>query len=393
MNETLLDYEGSESDIDGSLRLSMLSEMTEGTQSFGNVMSGTPSFRRNGVDMEVSMALGGITPMGRNSRAQEEEAKREVEHAYVEVGKALRKLKEANLKLGIRVPPTPVGLSTPIRRPTPIGERPAGSWRCTPGGENRPMLPMGLAGAETVQAGGVWIDLTKPPPGHATGSRAPRAAADTAVAGAAAATAATTTAGAATATTATTTTATTTTASRNGAAGGGSWRKHRNMAGNWEGGKDLREKISKRREENFERQRRKLGGRCKKCCGDHTTPECHLSPEELRCQYPPCRSKIGHATAACHELNKVCVLPVCKKAIGHRSFCHKTIPVQGGKPYGYSEEAARRLREDFNKFSHFLTEEDWEDLAVVDTSGGGAGGRGGGPVGRGGYGLSGRDRL
>jgi len=54
--------------------------------------------------------------------------------------------------------------------------------------------------------------------------------------------------------------------------------------------------------------------------------------------------------------------------------------VEGGKPYGYSEEAARRLREDFSKFSHYLTDEDWEDLALVNTSGEGAGGSGGGSV-------------
>ena len=181
------------------------------------------------------------------------------------------------------------------------------------------------------------------------------------------------------------------TASINGAAGEGSGRKQ--WTGKWEGGKDLREKLRKQRsvgrEENSERQRRKLGGRCEKCFGDHTTPECHLSPEELRCQYPPCWSKTGHVTAVCHELTKVCVLPVCNKAIGHQSFCHKTIPVEGGEPYGYSEEAARRLREDFDKFSHFLTEEDWEGLGMINTSGGGAGGTGGGPGGRGGrYGSS-----
>ena len=54
--------------------------------------------------------------------------------------------------------------------------------------------------------------------------------------------------------------------------------------------------------------------------------------------------------------------------------------MEGGEPYDYSEEAARRLREDFSKFSHYLTDEDWEDLALVNTSGERAGGSGGGPV-------------
>lgn len=389
---SLLDYEGSEVSRGG---------YSERGDSILNDMSGTASFRNNGVD--VSMELSGITPMrsGSNNnnraeeeamwevRAREEEAKREVENAYVDMGKALRRLKAANLKLGVRVPPTPVrvpqtpvGGSTPIRAPTqawptPIGERPAGSWRFTLGGGNRPVLPMGLPGTETVQGGKVWIDFTKPPPGYVKASLATETF-TTAVATTTATTTTAATAAAASTTTTSSRTAAGTTASSSTTTSTSTvkWR-----SGRWQGGKDLRMKLR-------ESQRRKLGGRCERCLGEHTTLECHMNPEDLRCRYPPCRYKTGHTTSTCHELTKICVLPICNNAIGHRSFCHKTVPVEGGEPYGYSEEVARRLREDFEKFSHYLTEEEWEDLAVTDTLGGGAGSRGGGPVrrGRGGYG-------
>ena len=115
-----------------------------------------------------------------------------------------------------------------------------------------------------------------------------------------------------------------------------------------------------------EGQRRKLGGRCGKCNAMHGTHECTLKLEELRCLYPPCRNKVGHVTAVCHELTKSCNLPVCQGAWGHRSFCHSTIPVEGGEPYGYTQEAAEKLREEFSKFSYLLTDEEWEDMAEAD---------------------------
>ena len=398
--ESLLDYEGPESDGVSERGESILNEMSSGASPAENLnlpeQPGTPSFRDNGMDMSIS--FGGITPMY-NNRAGQREARKHVGKAYVNLGMAYQELKLATRSLGLKVPPTPAHRSTPVRALTPIGARPMGSWRLTPGRGDRPMLPGGLAGAETVRDGKVWIDLTKPPPGYETKSPATGATA--------AATTATTTPAAAM--TANSTAAASTTASTSAAAAAAEWGSGREQrrAGNWQGGKDLRTKIrglkdasqrQGRREENSERQRRKLGGRCARCFGEHTTPECHISPENLRCTYPPCWSKTGHVTAVCHELTKICVLPVCQKALGHRSFCHKTIPVEGGEPYGYSEEAARRLKEDFDKFSHYLTDEEWEDLGdrgLDNTSGGGEGGRGGGPVrkGRGGYGRGGLRRV
>ena len=394
LNSSLLDYEGPELSVSG---------FSERGDSILNDMSGTPSFRSNGVDAEVSMGINGITPMrhgsNNNNGAEEEAARREMEKACVDLGKAYRNLKMASFKLGMRVPPTPVHKSTPrwatttgegtrpllsdltpIRAPISIGGCPVGGWRLTPGGENRPFLPMGLTGTETVQDGKVWIDFSKPPPGYTTKSPA-TVATTTSTMAAASVTAATTAAAAARVATTTTAAAQTTTSS-SAAASASEWRSGREQrrTGKWQGGKGLRMKLNRRKEENSERQRRKLGGRCARCFGEHTTPECHLNPEELRCTYPPCRYKTGHVTAVCYELSKICVLPVCNKAIGHRSFCHKTIPVEGGEPYGYSEEAARRLREEFSKFSHYLTDEDWENLALVNTSGEGAGGSGGGRV-------------
>ena len=102
--------------------------------------------------------------------------------------------------------------------------------------------------------------------------------------------------------------------------------------------------------------RRQLGGRCSRCFGEHSASECTCHPEELRCRYPPCARKVGH------ELTKSYNLPVCWGALGHRSFCHDTVG-EDGQTYGYSEEAARRLRDDFYRFQHLLTDEDWQELA------------------------------
>ena len=93
--------------------------------------------------------------------------------------------------------------------------------------------------------------------------------------------------------------------------------------------------------------RRQLGGRCSRCFGEHSASECTCHPEELRCRYPPCARKVGH------ELTKSYNLPVCWGALGHRSFCHDTVG-EDGQTYGYSEEAARRLRDDFYRFQHLL---------------------------------------
>ena len=122
-----------------------------------------------------------------------------------------------------------------------------------------------------------------------------------------------------------------------------------------------------------EGQRRKLGGRCGKCFGQHKTHEFTFHPEELWCRYPPCKNKVGHVTSVCHELTKVCKIPVFQGGQGHRSFCHETIPEEGGKPYGYTEEVAKKLREEFSRFSHLLMDEeevtDVDELAVMDNSG------------------------
>ena len=119
--------------------------------------------------------------------------------------------------------------------------------------------------------------------------------------------------------------------------------------------------ISRRDSNNNGNVRRKLGGRCSKCFGEHSAQDCTCHPEDLCCRYPPCARKVGHVTTVCQELTKMCNLPICRGAVGHRSLCHDTLD-SDGKPYGYSDETAERLRDDFYRFEHLLTDEDWQEL-------------------------------
>ena len=128
--------------------------------------------------------------------------------------------------------------------------------------------------------------------------------------------------------------------------------------------------ISRRDSNNNGNVRRKLGGRCSKCFGEHSAQDCTCHPEDLRCRYTLCAKKVGHVTMVCQELTKTCNLPICGGALGHRSLRHDTLD-SDGKSYGYTEEAAECLRDDFYRFEHLLTDKDWQELSGRPRSKGG----------------------
>ena len=101
---------------------------------------------------------------------------------------------------------------------------------------------------------------------------------------------------------------------------------------------------------------RKLGGLCGRCGENHATRDCTYNKEELRCEYPPCIDKQGHATKVCHLLTKRCRLRICMDQRGHRSKSH-FIP-DGMPPYGRDERAAVELKRVFEEYKGLLTEEE-----------------------------------
>ena len=109
--------------------------------------------------------VGANTPLVNVDTMEDDELKRGLQQACGFFGQAFRSLKPLADKLGVKVqiPQTPIGGSTSFRAPTPIGKPPAHILRRTPGAENRPIFPVGLAGAATVQGGKGWIGTATPP--------------------------------------------------------------------------------------------------------------------------------------------------------------------------------------------------------------------------------------
>ena len=106
---------------------------------------------------------------------------------------------------------------------------------------------------------------------------------------------------------------------------------------------------------------RKLGGLCGRCGENHATRNCTYNKEELRCEYPPCIDKKGHATKVCHLLTKRCRLRICMDQRGHRAKSH-FIP-DGMPPYGRDERAAVELKRVFEEYRGLLTEEEKRCIA------------------------------